>query len=878
MLVVTAITFFLIFALVSLSLYPVVMVQFSQLEQKIKTVHPDQLSLLLTQERNTVIRYFYLLFLGSTALVIGGQFYFVRYAILRPLGLLTRNINQIGKTGVLAQRIAPDGDREFISLIGAINTMLTDLEFTQQRAQQYRAVVEKSPAAIVFVHNLTRRLIDANSTFHQMTGYTEQEISFLSIYALLTISTQEIDQWFTEIMQKPQESARDLLYLQKNGQAVAVEVNTIFLEGGENSLYCLIARDASARKQERQALLNTIPENFVRLRADGTYLEVKQAGDLPLPYTSAEMIGRNIYDLMPRETADLIMAASRRALRSNQIEAFEYERELQGRRLYLDVRLAASGKDETLAIIRNVTNLRKAEETIRYQASLVDKVSDAIISTALDMTIISWNRAAQLVYGFTFEEVQGKRFRDVVRYEYANGVQGQITTALQQKGAWQGEQIHYNRAGVPIYMWVSLVYIYDHKGDPTGVVGVNRDITERKSAERLLVLAQQSESLRVMAGGIAHDFNNLLTGVLAQSTLALHKLSADSKAATHISKALKATGRIADLTRQLLAYTGQGAFLIENVNLNQLIQDHLGLIEAVVPKHTQLELTLTPALASINMDRGHAQQALMNLILNGVEAIQAGPGVLQITTGQQTVEASQTTQLVGGEQILPGRYVFLQVKDNGVGISTTMRERIFEPYFTTKQGGSGLGLPATIGIVRRYRGGLSVESQEGKGTSFTLFFPFAEQPIQDNNQGEPAKLPAKHLVLIIDDEAAVRETLGDLLTSEGHEVIVAQDGDEGLEKLHQYQQQIALVFLDMKMPGMNGVQTLRALRATHATLPVIICSGYSETEATTAVNALGITAFLRKPFDVAQLFALVKETLITNTSKQDSSYPLVTNP
>lgn len=875
MLVVASTTFILLLVFLSFSIYAVVITQFTQMEQQIKTVQPDRLSLLLIQERNAMIRYIYLFFLGSTALIVGGQLYFMRFSILQPLQQVVRSINQIDNNGALAQRIASTGDREIRNLIRAINTMLAALEFTQQRSQQYRTVVEKSPAAVILVHSLTRRIIDANSSFHQITGYTKQEISSLTIYTLLVLSALEIDTWLAAIMQNPQERANDLLYLQKSGQTVAVEVNAIFLQGGENSLYCLIARDISVRKQAQQALLDAIPENFVRLRADGTYLEVKQAGDLPLPYSSAEMIGRNIYDLMPRQTADIIMAATQRALASNRIEAFEYERELQGKRLYLDVRLAASGKDETVAMIRNVTKLREAEETIRHQASLVDNVSDAIISTALDMSIISWNRAAQTIYGFTFAEVQGKHFRDVVHYEYSNGAHGQVTAALQEKGAWQGEQIHYTRAGVPIYMWASLAYIYDHKGQPTSVVGVNRDITERKSAERLLLLAQQSESLRIMASGIAHDFNNLLTGVLAQNTLALRKLPAESKAAIHISKAIKATERTADLTRQLLAYTGQGAFLIESVNLNQLIQEHSGLIKTVIPKHTRLELNLTSVLTNINIDRGHAQQVIMNLILNGVEAIQTETGLLQIATGEQTIEQPNATSLLGAEQLVPGRYVSLRVTDNGIGMSAAMQERIFEPYFTTKQGGSGLGLAATIGIVRHYHGGLSVESQEGSGTSFTIFFPLAEQPAQGSNQQQPpATQQGGNLVLIVDDEAAVREALGELLASEGHEVIVAQDGYEGVKKFQQHQQQIALIFLDMKMPGMNGAQTLAALRAIDTAIPVIICSGYSETEATTAVHGLGVAGFLKKPFDVAHVFSIVTEVLMTRTFEHNTIYSL----
>lgn len=860
LLVVAAVTIILIFVLLVFSVHSVLIMQFAQMEQQIKTAPPDQVAILLAQGRALTIRQIYLFFLGIIAVTIGGQFYFLHRSIIQPLHQISRDINAIGNRGDLTRRVTPAGDREFIDLVRTLNKVLSQLELTQQRTQQYRTVVEKTSTGIVLVDTSTRRLVDANTAFQHLSGYTSQEVLSLTLYELLSTAPAEIDSWLAAITEETQAEMRELSLFNKNGEAIAVEISPIFLQGGEHSLYCLIMHDVRARKQMQQALLATMPDNFIRLSADGTYLEVHLSGDPPIPYPAEAMIGRNIRDFLPPQTADLVLSAIQRTLASKQIESFEYERIWNGERWWLDTRILASGPNEAVAIIHNVTKQRLAEETIRYQASLVDNVSDAIISTDLQMALISWNQAAEKIYGYTFAEVCGKRFRDVVRYEYSSGAHGQVTTALQQTGAWQGEQLHYTRNGTPLYMWVSLTYLYDHKGQPTSIVGVNRDITERKHAERLLLLAQQSESLRMMAGGIAHDFNNLLTDVLAQNTLALRKLPADSKAATHISKAIKATERTADLTRQLLAYTGQGAFLIETLNLNQLIQENRGLINAVIPKHIRLELHLAPTLASIDIDRGHAQQVMMNLILNGVEAIQTEAGWLQITTGEQWLD--QAPAALEPEAFQPGHYVFLRVADNGRGMSAAILERIFEPYFTTKEHGSGLGLAATLGIMRRYRGGLSVESKEESGTSFTLFFPLAKQAVLNDHQQPATAQQVGGLILVIDDEAAIREAMSDLLASEGYTVIGACDGYEGLAQFQQYQHQIALVFLDMKMPGMNGVQTLAALRALTTTTPVVLCSGYSETEVSTSTSGLGITTFLQKPFDIDTLFSVVNDSLI----------------
>lgn len=870
MLLLGALAFLLILGILSFFVYSMLMTPLLRLEQQATIAQAQALHPLFRQERNLILYYTYLLFLGLTALVIGGQYYFMQRIVIRPLLHLGRSIHGISDIGSLAQRISPTGAQEFVALAQAINQMLTRLDFLQQRAQQYRIIVERSSAAIVLVHSVTRRLIDANTAFQQLSGYTQAEAQSLTIYDLLALPRHEIDHWLAAMLEKPQEQGRDLLYRHKDGELIAAEVTIIYLEGGENALYGVVARDMRARQQIQQALVKTIPDNYVRMRADGTYVEVHLSGELPWPYTADELIGHNLREFMPLETATLILEATQRALRTQQIESFHYERVLNGQCYYLDTRLLASGKDEIVAIIRNVTQQRQREEIIRYQASLVDSVSDAIIATDLDMQIISWNQAAVKTYGYAFEEVRGKCFRDVVRYEYVNGKHGQITEALQQKGVWQGEQRHHHRDGGSIYMWVSLSYMYDQQGKPHSVVGVNHNITERKSAERLLLLAQQSESLRVMAGGIAHDFNNLLTSMLAQNTLALRKLPADTKAATHISRAIRATERAAELTRQLLAYTGQGAFLLEMVNLNQLIQDNIGLLETIIPKHTQFQPRLAPLLSTVHIDRGHLQQAMMNLILNAVEAVYTATGLIQLTTGEQWIGQEEAARLIGAEQLTPGMHVFLAVRDNGTGMKAATIERIFDPYFTTKENGSGLGLAATLGIVKRYRGGLMVESQEGIGTNITLFFPVAEPSANYADQKAQSPTSNHGLVLVIDDEASIREVLGDLLPEEGYEVLLAHDGYDGLDKFKKHQRPIDLILLDMKMPGMNGAQTLAAIRALDRTIPVILCSGYSESEAMNALEGLSLTAFLPKPFDIPRLLTILKDTLMNSPCRVTS--------
>ncbi len=517
--------------------------------------------------------------------------------------------------------------------------------------------------------------------------------------------------------------------------------------------------------------------------------------------------------------------------------------------------------DFIVTIVRDLTERRKALETIRYQANLVQSVSDAIISTDMSFRVESWNRAAEELYGMTAAEVIGQPFGQVLRVEYPGTDRIALLQKLERDGFWSGEQIHRRKDGMPIDILASVAYIWDSNGQRMGIVGVNRDISERKRAERLLLLAQRSEHISLLAGGIAHDFNNLLTGVLAQTSVALRKLPRDDPARTHIEKAIKSAELMAGLTRQLRAYTGLGAFEVEAIDLNQLVKDNLGLMETFLPKHTRLQLSLISDLATIEIDPGQAQQLIMNLVINVAEAIETEYGRIIIETGETLVTSDQRANYRGIELLATGRYVYLKVIDNGIGMDEATLARIFQPYFTTKKRGSGLGLSATLGIVQKCQGGLKVESVPGSGTTFTILFPASEAAIAVAPLRTPPSAGMARAILVVDDEAPVREGISDILTTEGIKVFLAADGRDCVEKFKRYQSEINLVLLDMKMPVMNGEEIFYALRAIDPSVRIVLSSGYNEPETTNRLLRLGSTQFLAKPYSPQVLLNIVQNAI-----------------
>jgi signal transduction histidine kinase/DNA-binding response OmpR family regulator len=339
---------------------------------------------------------------------------------------------------------------------------------------------------------------------------------------------------------------------------------------------------------------------------------------------------------------------------------------------------------------------------------------------------------------------------------------------------------------------------------------VQEEFAERKQAEEALRQAQKMESLGILAGGVAHDFNNLLVAILGQTSLALMRLAPESPARISVEKAVAAAERAAGLTGQLLAYTGRGQLQVRPMRLNALVEENLGLLAVAIPKHVRLRTELADGLPLIQADPVQLQQVLMNLIINAAEAIGDRPGLVTVGTGIcNLTPADRHFWLYTGRPLSAGCYVTLRVQDDGSGMGPEMLPRVFDPFFTTKFTGRGLGLAVVLGIVKGHQGGLHVESAPGAGTTFHLVFPAfgpEDSAACPAAGASPAPVVRRSLAkgLVIDDEEPVREAVSDILESSGLEVLAAPDGAAGIALYRERASNIALVLLDLSMPGLGG--------------------------------------------------------------------------
>jgi PAS domain S-box-containing protein len=395
---------------------------------------------------------------------------------------------------------------------------------------------------------------------------------------------------------------------------------------------------------------------------------------------------------------------------------------------------------------------------------------------------------------------------------------------------------------------------FDEAGQAVWMMGVCMNITERKKVQQQLQQTQKMESLGLLAGGVAHDFNNLLTGILGNARMALDRLAPGDPAQPLLRDVVLASRRAADLTRQLLAFAGKSRLAIEDIEVSSLIAELIPLVSKSIPDGAQISLNLAPM--SIRADTSQIQQLVMNLIINAAEAIGAGnSGTVYITTRVREMRTPF-------EQLPPGTYGCLEVRDTGCGMDEGTSARIFDPFFSTKFTGRGLGLAAALGIVRRHQGAITVKSTPGSGSTFTVLFPARRREAATREaEPEPRHLSGSGTILVVDDEDLVLRLAQAALAAFGYIPLAAANGPAALEILRTHAGPLHAVVLDLMMPGMNGEETLQQIRAIRPDLPVVIASGCGEIEVGQRFAGKGANGFLPKPYTARQLARAIREVL-----------------
>ncbi|HYF61327.1 MAG TPA: response regulator [Herpetosiphonaceae bacterium] len=520
---------------------------------------------------------------------------------------------------------------------------------------------------------------------------------------------------------------------------------------------------------------------------------------------------------------------------------------------------------------RHDTHIKLSEQWFR---TTLASIGDAVITTDSTAQVTYVNASAARLIGAPPSEAIGRPVASVLPLydpETSEPVAHPIHVALAKGAHVPMDQAFLLRKPGAQDAWIddSVAPIKLDPATTIGAVMVFRDATERRRAEQAQRESQRRreeirhlERLRVLSGGAAHDLNNLLAGLLGYAELA--RLDSGDRALVdeslgHIERICR---RASELTQHLLAYAGLTHLAVRPVDLGQLVNEVVGELSASLLRTLPITLSLPDEPAMVSGDPGHLHQIALNLVVNAAEALADGDGELTIAVGERTVAAMPATATITGIDLPAGQYVALEVADTGVGMDEATRSRIFEPFFSTKFTGRGLGLAAVIGNVRAHGGTILVDSAPGAGTRFTVILPAAGESAQP-----AAPVPAASdwrgsgTVLVIDDEEDVCAVSRQLLDRIGFDAVAADGGRTGIERFVQARQPFAAVLLDLTMPQMSGIDVALRLRAIDPRIPILLMSGYSQDDALERVVAANRLRFLPKPFTLEALRAQLRQAL-----------------
>ena len=384
---------------------------------------------------------------------------------------------------------------------------------------------------------------------------------------------------------------------------------------------------------------------------------------------------------------------------------------------------------------------------------------------------------------------------------------------------------------------------------------------DQRRLESRVVHAQKTETLAAIAGGLAHDFNNLLSAILGNAELALLDLDPDSPLRHNLEQIERTSRRAGDLARQMLTFSRRPAGAFSSVDLNDLVREMAELLGTPLRNRCRLDLQLAPQLPPVRGEATQLRQVAMNLLINAAEATDTGSGVVTVRTSEVEWPGGPLANAAAGVSLCGGRYVRLEVRDAGHGMDGETRRRIFDPFFSTKKQGRGLGLAAVLSIVRDHFGEVQVESQPGSGTAFRVFIPAANQEPETAGDGGAAgdDWRGEGTILLVDDEEAVREAAGRLLERAGYTVLAVATGEQALEVFGDFSSEISAVVLDVSLPGIDGLEVLREIRARRPEMRVFLWSGFGAEQLSEALAENGLVQFIPKPSCLRDLALALKQ-------------------
>ena len=720
------------------------------------------------------------------------------------------------------------------------------------------------------------RIIDVNETACSMMGYTREELLNLTVFDIDPDFTAEqwADSW--EKLKGQVKRTIETRHRAKDGRIIPVEIMANYLSFGAMELDCAFARDITGRKRTEEALRTSesryraIVENqaeFVVRYLPGGILTF--VNDPLCRYTNIpreDLLGNSYYRFMHEEDRETFVA---------KIGALDHTNPsmlAEARVVLPDGRVAwhqwthhaifddNGGLVEYQATGRDISDIKSAQEALKKSETLLQAIFDAEPECVklLDASgnLIVMNQAGlAMLEADSLEQVRGHCVCSLVAGEYLEAFEGLLKQVFDGKSG----TLEFKMSGLKgrsLWLETHEVPFRNEKNEIVAMLGVTRDITEKKKVEADLLRVQKLESLGILAGGIAHDFNNLLMGIMGNISVAKMYVEETSKVHDRLEEAEKASERARELTQQLLTFSSGGGPIREVASVEKVVREMSGF--ALRGSSVACKVFVADSIWSAYMDSGQISQVLNNIIINAKQAMPEG-GSLNISCENLIVNHGTSLPLK------EGKYVKISLADSGIGIPKEYLVKVFDPYFTTKEEGRGLGLASCYSIMKKHNGHMEVASELGKGTTFTLYLPASEEnPIE--HESKKIMLRARQgKILFMDDEEMVRNIAGEMLSKLGYKVCLARDGRDAIEKFEEARaggEAFDAVIMDLTVPGgMGGKEAVRELLRIDPHVKAIVSSGYSNDPITASYREYGFIEVLAKPYKMNDLGSIVEKVL-----------------
>jgi PAS domain S-box-containing protein len=763
----------------------------------------------------------------------------------------------------------------------------------QESERKYRTIFENTSNASIIIEEDT--ILLANSAFEKLSGFLRNEIEGKKSWTefIAPADLEKMKEYHALRMMDASLAPKNYesRFVDRQGSLHDIFLTVGVIPGTNQSIASFmdvternrVTREMQERRQFLEGLLTHAPDAIITLNENGAITEWNPGAEKLFGYTREETLGRKVEDLISteqiRKEVDALTGMFISGEKILPMESVRFRKD--GTPVNVVIAgspiMVSNTRRSYIVVYTDISRYKEIEAALRTSEEryrlLAENVHDVIWLMDLNLNYTYISPSVERLKGFTVEEAMRLSIKDLYTPESYNRVievfheeaRNELQKKNTEKHLWRTMELEqYKKDGTTIWTEVTANSIRDETGRPAGILGVTRDISERKRAEKekkqlesQLFHAQKMEAVGTLAGGIAHDFNNILMGIQGNASLILMDLDSPHPCSERLKSIQQYVKRGSDLTRQLLGFAQGGKYEVKPTDLNDIVGKSAEMFGRT-RKDLTVETALQEDLWSVEVDRGQIDQVLMNLFVNAGQAMPDG-GRLSIETRNIVLDNASAKTL----SLAAGRFAVISVADTGEGIDESIHDRIFDPFFTTKEKGvgTGLGLASAYGIIANHGGKITFESVRNAGTTFHVYIPASRKtPLHEPDTVKGLQMGSE-TILLVDDEDMILTVGREILEKLGYCVITAKSGADALALYRQNKGDIDLIILDMIMPGLGGRETYESLKKIDPSIKVLLSSGYDMDEHARSILNQGGSGFIQKPFSIQELSTKIREVL-----------------